>query len=361
MSHTRPWYWPVLGLAAFLAILFATTAGAQDGDGRPSAREEQLLTDFLILAVKPEGDDQDYKLVEIGKAKLDAATLDTVIKKKPRDFLGLGLGLGGSDDERSYNPAAEAAQCRAACAANSQCRSFAYVPPNARQQLGVCHLKTLVDATLGAMTPVPNPDEKTQSPREPDTGYTKDPPIRETAPIEIPPRETQVIETPTVETAPPKPERPRAETPPPPRLPPITVEPFPMPPRMIAEAPPRNIFSPTANIEPPPPLPVRIDEPIVVTTSEEAPVRPRKPFPLWLALVSIAFMLGGATLYSHSHRKRLRTRVSTRLVSNGLDRHSLGVQTSAQPDIGLRFVVRQSAAVGAPGTRIDLFPSGALA
>jgi hypothetical protein len=70
-------------------------------------------------------------------------------------------------------------------------------------------------------------------------------------------------------------------------------------------------------------------------------------------------MFGGAGVYWHSHRKKILTRISTRLVSNGLDRHSVAIEGPDRPDIGLRFVVRQSAAVGTPTTRIDLVPAGA--
>ena len=88
-------------------------------------------------------------------------------------------------------------------------------------------------------------------------------------------------------------------------------------------------------------------------------MRERKPLPIWLALGSVAFMFGGAGLYWHSHRRRLLTRLSTRLVSNGLDRHKVSVENPSVPDVGLRFVLRQSAAVGAASTRIDLVPAGA--
>jgi hypothetical protein len=167
---------------------------------------------------------------------------------------------------------------------------------------------------------------------------------------------------------------PREEIPPPPRLPPITVEIIPMPPRAIAEAPPRVIYTPPAEIKPPPvaaapPVPAPETQPTqtasppptTAVATEPAPIRTRKPLPVWLVVASIAFLLGGAGLYRYSHHKRVLTRVTTRLVSNGLDRHTVSVQTTGQPDIGLRFVVRASAAVGAANTNIDLVPAGAFA
>ena len=382
MSHKRPWFRPVVGLAAFLAFLGSAPAIANcSGGGRGlSATEERLLTDFLILAVKPEGDDKDYKLIEVGKTKIDAGLLGVAINALPFEFLGLKLGSG--DGDRSYNPAAEAAQCRAACAANEQCRSFAYVPPNARQQLGVCHLKTYADASVAVMTPgsgehAPGPGTTIEVPTR-DTAPSEDPPSYD---ANQPPGDGATDATIDANVAPPQPEapipsrpaKPREVVPPPPRLPPITVEPFPMPPRAVAEAPPRVIYSPSAQINPPPPLPVRIDQPLAPVetpppataaaepTPAATPQRTRKPLPVWLAVTAIAFMLGGAGLYRHSHRKRVLARVTTRLVSNGLDRHTVAVQSAAQPDIGLRFVVRASAAVGASNTHIDLIPSGALA
>jgi hypothetical protein len=144
MAASRLWY--SLGIASFLALIaFAPAWGSEDSDGM-SAREAGLLADFLILAVKPEGDERDYKLVEIGDTKIDAGLLGVVINTLPLDFLGLGPA------DRDYDEAAEIAQCRAACRANSECRDFAYSRPTSSQPVGVCRLKR--PTTFGVMTPV---------------------------------------------------------------------------------------------------------------------------------------------------------------------------------------------------------------
>jgi len=89
------------------------------------------------------------------------------------------------------------------------------------------------------------------------------------------------------------------------------------------------------------------------------PVERKRQLPIWVALAAVAFLFGGAGVHWRSHRQRMLTRLSTRLVSSGLDRQTVAVETSATPDIGLRFVVRSAATVGAPGTHIELVPAGA--
>ena len=149
----------MLGIAALLALIAVVPAhGNNDSDGM-SARDAELLADFLILAVKPEGDERDYKLVEIGDTKINAGLLGVVVNALPLDFLGLG-------PDRDYDEAAETAQCRAACRANSECRDFTYVRPSATQPVGVCHLKR--PTSFGVMSPVVEGQDRTERPtREP--------------------------------------------------------------------------------------------------------------------------------------------------------------------------------------------------
>jgi hypothetical protein len=301
MAAKRLWYLPIIAVAACLGVAAVPIVRAAcGGGGGMNAQEADLLADFLILAVKPEGDDKNYRLVEIGDTKVDVGLLGVVLNAGPVDFLSLG------SREPAYDEAAEVAQCHAACKANSECRDVTYVRPNPNQPVGVCHLKRLIEnASFGVMQPVAEPGERA----------------------------------------------PRDVSPPPPRLPPITAEYVPLPPRAESTAPPRDIIVPQ---------PILAEAPPQTTIAPPAPAkRERKPLPVWLALGSVAFMFGGAGLYWHSHRRRILTRLSTRLVSNGLDRHKVSVENPSTPDIGLRFVIRQSAAVGAPNTRIDLVPAGA--
>ena len=154
----------LLGIAAFLALIAVVPASGDDESEGMSARDAELLADFLILAVKPEGDERDYKLVEIGDTKINAGLLGVVINTLPLDFLGLGPA------DRDYNEAAEIAQCRAACRANSECRNFAYVRPSSSQPVGVCHLKR--PTGFGVMSPVVGGHERGRGEQ----------PVREAAP-----------------------------------------------------------------------------------------------------------------------------------------------------------------------------------
>ncbi len=487
MQTKRPWLWPVIGLFAFTGFVVPAVASCGGGGGM-NAQEAGLLADFLILAVKPEGDDRDYKLVEIGDTKIDAGLLGVVINTLPLDFLGLG------SSERTYDEAAELTQCRSACRANAQCRDFSYVHPSASQPVGVCHLKRVAEsASYGVMTPVSGPGEgtvierpirepaPTASPRTTadkivfddseksgrvsyaaDDARTTPLTLKFLAPIsnlkvfiraadangqrtwanvealgtkgkrvaqtgtwisaggelnfghgvaiategdriavvKISARDGAALlvdgiefartliappvhETPetTVPVTPP----PREAIPTPPRLPPIIAEPMSVPPRVVAEAPtapPRVITTPppplatlpplpeptVAQPEPPPVEPIATEPtpppsiaPPVVAPPVITPERPRRGLPIWAVVAAIALVLGGAGTYWHSHRRRMLKRLTTRLVSNGLDRQTVAVQASERPDIGLRFVVRSSAAIGAPGTHIELVPAGAYA
>src|SRR5262249_14919660 len=101
MAAKRLWYC-VFAFAVLVASIVTPAFGNNDGDGNGiSAQEAGILADFLILAVKPEGDDRDYKLVEIGNTKINAGLLGVVVNTLPLDFLGLG------STKRDYNEAAE--------------------------------------------------------------------------------------------------------------------------------------------------------------------------------------------------------------------------------------------------------------
>jgi len=121
---------------------------------------------------------------------------------------------------------------------------------------------------------------------------------------------------------------------------------FPMPPRATATEPP----TPLVKLQPAPPA---RPAPVAAPTQ-----KPRRPLPLWIAVGAVAFVLGGAGLYWRSHRTRTLRRLATRLVSNGLDRQAVAVEAMDRPDIGIRVLLRASAAIGAPGTRIELIPAG---
>jgi hypothetical protein len=473
MAATRLWYC-VLGIAALLlASIVMPAHGSEDGDGGGlSAQEAELLADFLILAVKPEGDDRDYKLIEIGDTKINAGLLGVVVNALPLDFLGLG------PEKRDYDEAAEVAQCRAACRANTACRDFVYVRPNANQPVGVCHLKRLTQTGFGVMTPVVDAKDHSERPiREPATADAGQPAetiividgndtsgsvryanddarlapviVKFTVPVAsakifvraaviTSDRIRATVETfdakgksverggtwistgselnfghaiaigkgdsdriatvkittpnpgavlldgleyartlitpPVVAEVPPKTEPPREIIPPPPRLPPVVAEYFPLPPRAMPTAPPTDITVPRTPIETPPetaPPPEAIETPAPpppappITTVAETPAPPlaaqparKRGLPLWLALGAIAVMLAGAGTYWRNHRARMMNRLTTRLVSNGLERQSITIETAGDPDHSLRVVVRAPANSNA---RIELIPKGEIA
>lgn len=471
MTVTRLWSRPVLAIVAFVGLGLPTAiACGGGGGGGLNAHEAALLTDFLILAIKPEGDDKDYKLVEVGNAKVDAGLLGVVINTLPLDFLGLG------SDERAYDETAEVAQCRAACSRNSQCRDFTYVRPNASRPVGVCHLRTLAaPASFGVMSPVGDAGERSERPvREAppiattprtngdkivfDDGETAgsvrygDNEIRTTpltlkflapvsqvkvriragedastrswaqleafdakgnlvertgtwisageftfghgiavssggadriATVKLEGRDGTVLRLDGIEylrtliaAAPqPAPVAAPERVPLPPRVPAVVAEHFPMPPRATPTAPPTPITLPPVEIAAPPietlpvleaaasplPQPAATTPTPAVTPPTIAPLPRKRQLPAWLAAGAVLFVFGGAGVYWRSHRKRTLNRLTTRLVSNGLDRRTVGVGASSAPDIGLRFVVRSAATIGAPGTHIEFVPAGAYA
>jgi hypothetical protein len=389
MAAGRLWYC-IASIAAFLA--FFAVAHAEEGDNDKkgmSATQQRLLTDFLILAVKPEGDDRDYRMVEVGEAKVDAGLLGVVVNALPFDFFGL--------DKREVDVGAERAQCRAACAGRAVCRSVVYEPPSKGRPVGVCRLQTYAQENFGVMAPVVEPGDERAAAASTSTTRPQRIPYSISR-TQFPQRPVPPIEAEAeIETAPPppkRPEHPREHIPPPPRLPPVTVEYFPIPPRAIAEtpapppvetAPPRRqpiaetppVESPPPVLEqpladvPPAPAPVASGPPAsilipqpppaVTVQGAEPPAGRQRGLPLWLAVAAIVAVVGGATFYWRNHRVRTLGRLTTRLISDGLDRQAVQVVGSEHRGLDLRFVVSASAAVGAPGTHIELIPKGAAA
>jgi hypothetical protein len=157
--------------------------------------------------------------------------------------------------------------------------------------------------------------------------------------------------------------------PPPPELPPLVAQYFPLPPRATPTAPPTPLVPaeppPVANTQPPPEQGApAIDEPAIARTEAPAATpasRSKRGLPLWLAVGAIALMFGGAALYWRNHRARSLKRLSTRLVSNGLDRQTIAIGEPDAADVSLRFVVRAPAGLTAPANRIDIIPNGAVA
>jgi hypothetical protein len=441
VPHERLWFPAVIAVA----LSAQSSARAQGAEERPvvSAQQPNQTADFLILAITPEGE-KNYKLVQIGDSKIDLGRLNAAIPAAPGSLLGR-LGIG----ERDYDEAAETAECRSACKANTRCRDFVYTRPTENQPVGVCRLKAVVESSFGVMTPVKDandpaesrvPDKapaqtaanivfedkapkgganygaaakptpvtvKFQNPaagvkvfiraaettgqrtwasveafdaegklversgawiavgRELDTGHavaiggdadriaTVKIDAREPGAlvldgvefsrtlIALPP--VTVAETPVEDPATP----PREEIPPPPEPPPILAERFPLPPRAVATEPP-PIIDPT---------PPAIEAPVIATPSappaRTAPPQRQRGLPLWLALAAITAMFGGAGLYWRGHRARTRARLTTRLVSSGLDRAKVTIESVEGADKSLRFIVRAPA-----NANFELAPKG---
>lgn len=344
MAAKRLWYKAAIMCAALLAAVAVLPASGNDDSDAAREAQANALTDFLILAIKPQADERDYELVDVGNGKVDPEVLGAIAKALPRGFLGIG--------RRDADEAAEQAQCHAACSANTRCRDFAYVPPSDNQPVGMCHLKALADIAVGVMSPVTGRSERP----EPETETVPETPAPVVGSEE--PRAT----TPPKSEAPPR--APREPIPPPPELPALVAEYFPMPPRASPTAPPRDITVPPPQINPPPPIPVRLDPsstafapPPPDDIAEPQPAVRKRGLPLWVALGAMAFMLAGATLYWRNHRVRTRARLTTRLVSNGIDGRTITLDGPANTDTSLRFVIRRNA----PATHIEVHPNGALA
>jgi hypothetical protein len=122
--------WGVIGFCAFAVFAAITLARAAD---------EAQPADFLILAVKPEGDLKDYRLIPVGEASVDPVQYRDVVASLPRSLFG-GVMIPPHDER------AELAQCRTACAANAKCGNFTYVRPGKDRPVGVCHLRRAVEA-----------------------------------------------------------------------------------------------------------------------------------------------------------------------------------------------------------------------
>lgn len=127
MAATRLW---VLIASAVLALVAALSLARAAGESAPG--------DFLVLAIKPEGDLKDYRMVPIGETAVDPVQYRDVVKSLPRSLFGGPI-------VRPYDERAELAQCRTACAANAKCGNFTYVRPGKDRPVGVCHLRRVVD------------------------------------------------------------------------------------------------------------------------------------------------------------------------------------------------------------------------
>ena len=362
------------GVLVGAVVLAAGLLPASGQDAVTSTTD--ALTDFAFFAVKPEGDEKDYKLVPVGETKLDGAELKAVIKSLPDGLFGIQLS------KRDYDQDAEVAQCQNACNANNECQQFEYIRPTSDRPVGLCRLKrSLVSVAQGTMSPVADETPKAEpathtattpaaadpSPASAEEGVP--PPPRITKPLVIafplPPRPqpTQeaaapapVVEAPPVEAVIDEP-----KTIVPPAAPPAELLPVEAVNTVVAEAPP-PIESPAPA---PPPPPVVHSPTADLPNAEPIPAEPKerqsRGMPIWLAIGSVAFMFAGAGIYRRSYQKRQLTRMTTRLVSDGIDGREVSVENTEKPDLSLRFIVRNSAAVTAPDTRILAIADGAFA
>ncbi len=399
MAARRLWY-SIASFAALLALLAVARADDVQKNNGVHVDKERLLTDFVILAIQPDGDERDYRMVEVGKTKIDAGPMGVVVNALPFDFFGLR--------KLKHDPAAELAQCWAACRKRTVCRDAIYEPANANRPVGVCRLRTYDAKAFGKMAPIVEAGDERKS-RIPPKREPRRPLVRATA--EIPAVAPPSVEPTTTRPPPPpkRPIRPHEVIPPPPRVPSITVEHFPLPPRQIVEAaappvvaepvtPPPKEEAPPAEepvvVEPPPAETVEppvletptfgepetppVTEPVasrpptsifepqpppeaVVEAPIATPVQRERGLPLWVVIASVVAVLGGATLYWRNHRVRTLGRVTARLISDGLDDRTVRIVGAEQRGLDLRFVVKATAAIDAPGTHIELIPKGAAA
>lgn len=138
MAATRLW---VLIASAMLAIVAALSLARAAGESAPAG-------DFLVLAIKPEGDARDYRMVPVGESSVDPARYRGVVDSLPSSLFG-GVMV------RPHDERAELAQCRTACAMNAKCDNFTYVRPGKDRPVGVCHLRRAVEAPAPALVEAP--------------------------------------------------------------------------------------------------------------------------------------------------------------------------------------------------------------
>jgi hypothetical protein len=322
-------------LLAALLVLALPFAAARAADG-----DAQTLVDFLTLAIAPEGEG-GQTLVEVGEAEAEQARLDAVIRKLPRGFLGLDL----LNAKRTLDGAAALALCREACRANEICRDITYTAPTDDRAVGLCTLKRArVAENFGRMSPVVDAELATSPPAEAELAPAT--PEEQRAEEDIPPPELPAITPARLRLPPPRNRALAEDVPPPPALPPIEVVDIGLPPRAVPTAPPRDITKPP---------PAMIAEPATtpVDVVETEPPARKRGLPLWLALGAIAVMIGGAAVYRRNYNLRQRARLTTRLVSNGLDRQTVTIE-GGEPAFSLK-VVRVAANANA---RIELIPKG---
>ena len=141
MAAKRLW---VLIASVVLASLTVLSLARAAGESAP-------VGDFLVLAIKPEGEARDYRMVPVGESSVDPGRYKDVIESLPSSLFG-GVMV------RPHDERAELAQCRTACAMNAKCDNFTYVRPGKDRPIGVCHLRRAVEpaapATVAA-TPAP--------------------------------------------------------------------------------------------------------------------------------------------------------------------------------------------------------------
>jgi hypothetical protein len=138
MAARRLWVLIALAVLTVLAALSLARA----------AEESVPATDFLVLAVKPEGEVKDFRMIPVGESSVDPARYREVVESLPRSLFG-GVMV------RPHDERAELAQCRTACAANAKCANFTYVRPGKGRPVGVCHLRRAVEPALVAAPPAP--------------------------------------------------------------------------------------------------------------------------------------------------------------------------------------------------------------
>lgn len=137
MAAKRLW---VLIASVVLVSLAALSLARAAGDSVPG--------DFLVLAIKPEGEVKDYRLVPVGESGVDPAQYREVVNSLPRSLFG-GIMV------RPFDERAELAQCRRACAANAKCGNFTYVRPGKDRPVGVCHLRRAIEAPAASVAEAP--------------------------------------------------------------------------------------------------------------------------------------------------------------------------------------------------------------
>ena len=317
MAAGRLWLTVAFGVGGWLAGLAAVQAADE--------RASPPASDFRILAIKPEH--KAYNLIPIGETKIDTAAYRAVVDSLPRGLFGLY--------KIRHNMRAEAQQCAAACSATKDCDTYTYVRPDRERRVGVCHLQRRV-VDIAAMKPVIELADTEVKLRRTEPASEREP----AAKIDV----SDHVEAPAADNDKAAVVQPSQET----QLAQVET------PWVGAE---HSVIYVHPTLKAVPPVPAKPQSENSLATLE----LDQQPLLAVAGICALALAAGGLGAARKGQRQRTLARLSTKIVTNGLDQQSVSFEGGEVPELSLRFALRRSAAVGARDTDVTIVPEGAPA